>query len=136
MINKSVVSYSLILVLSALLSVAWAQTEEESAPVEEVQNNEDNLAETECIPQAQIDLMSDDNVEKLELPVCDEGEAATESEDSSSTIENMSPETNSVENDSTVIGNEAMAAANEVVVEESTFPSANESLYEDQKSSD
>ncbi len=63
-----------------MFTTAWAQTEEQTASAEEAQIVDENLAETECVPQAQIDLMSDDNLEKLELPVCDEGEAANESD--------------------------------------------------------
>ena len=131
MFKKTVVTYSLAFVLSALLTTAWAQTEEESASTEEVQSTEENLAETECVPQAQIDQMSDDNVEKLELPVCDEGEAAIESD--ASTPENDVTET---ENEVTTPEKEVITPENEIAVEESTFPNANESLYEDQKLSD
>lgn len=131
MIKKSVVTHLLVLVLSVFFATAWAQTEIESASTEEVQVADGNLAETECVPQSQIDLMSDDNVEKLELPICDEGEAATESNDT--TPENDVTET---ENEVKTTENEAMTAEKDVAVEESTFPNANETLYEDQKSSD
>ncbi len=125
MFNKPVVTSSVILALSALITtMIWAQTLEDSAATEETEVNDKNLSDTECVPQAQIDLMSDENVEKLELPVCVEGEAAIEND--------VTPS----ENEVTETENEVMTTETEVTVEESTFPNANETLYEDQKSSD
>ena len=124
MFRKSVVNYSIALLFSTVLTTAWAQTEENLASTEGAQTTEENVAETECVSQAKIDSMSDDDVDKLELPVCDEDEAATKNEVSS------------IENPVTEAESEVMTTQDEVAVEESSFPNANESLYEDQKPSD
>ena len=129
--KKSVATYSWVFILSTLFTTVLAQTEEQPASVEEAQIVDENLAETECVPQAQIDLMSDDNLEKLELPVCDEGEAANESDVTA--LEDGIPET---QNEAITTENEVMTSENESATEESSFPSPNETLYEDQKPSD
>ena len=79
--KRLVIASTLMLATSvSFTATSWALTNEESVSTEEVQVIDENAAEIECVPQDQIDLMSDDDLQKLELPVCDEGEVMTEGE--------------------------------------------------------
>ena len=80
-IKRLLFASSLVLATSVgFTATSWALTNEESVSTEEIQVFDENAAEIECVPQDQIDLMSDDDLQKLELPVCDEGEIMTEGE--------------------------------------------------------
>jgi hypothetical protein len=99
-IKNLLISSAVVFALStAFLTTGWAQSSEDTAPTEEPVLTEDtlmteeplitdesvpsemienNVAEAECVSQAEIDAMSDEDKSKLELPVCDEGEMVLE----------------------------------------------------------
>ena len=80
-INRLLIASSFMLATSVSFTTSiWALTNDESIFTEEIQVLDENVAEIECVSQDQIDLMSDDDLQKLELPVCDEGEIITEGE--------------------------------------------------------